>query len=204
MPVRVHVNGLTRPEDAELAAACGADAFGIFFWPQSSSSVSVSQAREIVSALPADALTIGMFVDAVGRTVERTLSQTGIKMALLAGSEDPEYCRRFRGRCAKVIRVRSLASLEQMAHYECSFFVLDGDPAVHSGVREVPFDFVLARRAKRWGKVVVSGGLTTENVASVIRTTRPWGVEISSGVESAQGMKDPYKLERFIEICRLT
>jgi phosphoribosylanthranilate isomerase len=202
MPVRVHLNGLTRPEDAEKAAALGVDAFGIFFWPQSSSSVSVTQAREIVSAVPDDALTIAMFVDAVGRTVERTLSQAGIKMALFAGSEDPDYCRRFSGRCSKVIRVRSSASLEQMALYECAFFVLDGDPAVHAGAREVSFDFLLARSAKRWGKVVISGGLNTQNVASVIRTTRPWGVEISAGVESAQGIKDIDRLERFIDICR--
>lgn len=202
MPVRVHVHGLTRPQDAEAAAAAGAAAFGCFFWPQSNSSVSVSQAKEIVSVLPPEALTYGMFVDAVSTVVERTLEQTGIKMALFAGSEDPDYCRRFAGRYSKVIRVRSLHSLDQMARYECPFYVLDGDPAVHTGVREVPFDFVLARRAKRWGKIVVSGGLNLENVEAVVRNTRPWAAEVSSGVESVQGIKDPSKLRRFIEICQ--
>lgn len=202
MPVRVHVNGLTRPQDAELAYQAGADGFGIFFWPQSNSSVGIPEAKEIVAALPSDTLTIGMFVNAVSRVVERTLEQTGIKMALFAGGEDPDYCRHFADRHSKVIRVRNLASLDQMTRYECPFFVLDGDPAVHTGVREVPFDFILARRAKRWGNVVVSGGLNLDNVESVAKNIRPWGVEVSTGVESVQGVKDPDKLRRFIEICR--
>ena len=147
-------------------------------------------------------MTIGMFVDAVARTVERTLEQSGTKIALFAGGEDPDYCKRFAGRFAKVIRVRGIPSLEQLSTYDCPFYVLDGDPAVHAGVREVPFDFMLARRAKRWGKVVVSGGLTIDNVVSVVQTARPWAVEVSTGVESGQGMKDPRKLQRFIEACK--
>lgn len=202
MTVRVHVSGLTRPEDAVAAAAAGADAFGLVFWRLSSSSVSIEQAKEIVAALPRDALVIGTFVDAVGRTVERTLEQTGVKMALFAGSEDPDYCKPFAGRYVKVIRVRHLASLEAIAAYDCPFFVLDGDPAVHAGVREVPFDILLARRAKRQGKVVVSGGLTIDTVAETIRQCRPWGVEVSAGVEAAQGLKDAAKLARFIELAR--
>lgn len=201
MPVRVHVNGLTRPEDAEAAAAAGVDAFGLLFWRQSSSSVSIARAKEIVAALPPDALTIGMFVDAVARTVERTLDQTGITMALFAGGEDPDYCKDFAGRYSKVIRARNLASLEKIASYECPFFVLDGDP-VHAGAREIPFDMTLARRAKRQGNVVISGGLDAESVAESIKACRPWGVEVSSAVEAAQGIKDARKLQRFVEACR--
>lgn len=201
MPVRVHVNGLTRPEDAEAAASAGADAFGLLFWRQSSSSVTIARAKEIVAALPKDALTIGMFVDAVARTVERTLDQTGIMMALFAGGEDPEYCKGFAGRYSKVIRARNLASLEKIALYECPFFVLDGDP-VHAGAREIPFDMTLARRAKRQGNVVISGGLDSESVADSIKACRPWGVEVSSSVEAAQGIKDARKLQRFVEACR--
>jgi phosphoribosylanthranilate isomerase len=202
MTVRVHINGLTRPEDASAAAEAGADAFGVFFWRQSRSSVSVPQAKEIVDALPPDALTIGMFVDAVSRTVDRTLEQTGVKMALFAGGEDPDYCAQFSGRYARVIRVKNIASLDEILRYDCPFHVLDGDPAVQAGVREIPFDLVLARRAKRFGNVVISGGLTPENVAKAVASCRPWGVEVSSGVESVQGIKDPRKLERFIEACR--
>jgi phosphoribosylanthranilate isomerase len=202
MPVRIHVNGLTRPEDAAAAASAGADAFGLLFWRQSSSSVSIARAQEIVAALPHDALTIGMFVDAVARTVERTLDQTGIKMALFAGGEDPEYCKGFEGRYAKVIRVRNIASLEAISSYDCPFYVLDGDPAVHAGAREIPFELSLARRAKRQGNVVISGGLDAESVAEAIKACRPWGVEVSSAVEAAQGIKDARKLQRFIDACR--
>ena len=189
MPVRVHINGLTRPQDAEAAAAAGADAFGLFFWPPSSNSVTVARAREIVGALPPDALTFGMFVDAMARVVERTLEQTGMSFALFAGNEDPEYCRLFTDRYAKVIRVRSLASLDEMARFDCPFFVLDGDPAVQVGVREIPFELVLARRAKRQGRVAISGGLTLETVADAVRVCRPWAVEVSAGVESTPGVK---------------
>lgn len=202
MTVRVHINGITRPEDAVLAVEAGADAFGVFFWPPSTSSVSIPQAKAIVDALPRDALTIGMFVDAVARTVERTLEQTGIKMALFAGGETPEYCARFEGRYSRVIRVKNLASIDEIARYDCPFYVLDGDPAVQAGTRELRFDLVLARRAKRKGNIVISGGLTPENVKKAAESCRPWGVEVSSGVEAVQGIKDPGKLKRFVEACR--
>jgi phosphoribosylanthranilate isomerase len=202
MPIRVHISGLTRPEDAGAAAAAGADAFGLVFWRQSSSSVSVEQAREIVAALPKGAMVIGSFVDAVPRTVERTLEQAGLTLALFAGDEDPDYCKPFAGRYVKVIRVRNMASLEAIEGYECPFFVLDGDPAVHAGVREVPFDVLLSRRAKRQGKVVISGGLTHDTVTDAIRSCRPWGVEVSACVEAAQGIKDAAKLARFVALCR--
>jgi phosphoribosylanthranilate isomerase len=202
MTVRVHINGLTRPEDAEMAAAAGVEAFGLFFWRISSSAVTIPRAKEIVAALPRDALTIGMFADAVARTVERTLDQTGIKLALFAGNEDPDYCRLFAGRYVRVIRVKSLASLDALDVYECPFYVLDGDATMHQGARELPFDLMLARRAKRQGNVVIAGGLTPENVGDAVRACRPYGVEVSSGVESAQGVKDAAKLRRFVEAVR--
>lgn len=202
MTVRVYINGLTRVEDALAAAEAGADAFGVFFWRPSRSSVTIATAKEIADALPADALTIGMFVDAVARTVERTLEQTGIKMALFAGGEDPDYCARFAGRYSRVIRVKDLASIEEISRYDCPFHVLDGDPAVQAGTRELSFDLVLARRAKRKSNIVISGGLNPENVKKAVESCRPWGVEVSSGVESVQGIKAPDKMRRFIEACR--
>lgn len=202
MTVRVHINGLTRPEDAEAAAEAGADAFGLFFWRQSTSAVSIPQAREILAALPSNALTIGMFADAVARSVARTLEQTGVKLALFAGGEAPAYCEPFAGRYVKVIRVKNLSSIDEIDRYDCPFYVLDGDPAVQPGVRELPFDLVLARRAKRKGNIVISGGLTPENVVEAVKACRPWGVEVSSGVESAQGLKDRDKLRRFIDAVK--
>ena len=202
MTVRVHIAGLTRPEDAALAAAAGADAFGVSFWPQSTSSVDIPRAREIVAALPANAMTTGMFVDAVASVVEKTLEGTGIKLALFAGAEDPAYCRRFAGRYVKVVRVRALPDLEEMSRFDCPFFVLDGDPVVSPGVRDIPFDMNLARRAKRLGKVVVAGGLTIDTVAAAVSAGRPWGVEVSSAVESVQGIKCPDRLRRFIEAAK--
>ena len=202
MPVRVHINGLTRPEDAAAAAAAGVEGFGIFFWPQSSSSVTIAQAQAIVAALPPDALTMGLFVDAMARVVDRTLERTGIALPVFAGSEDEEYCRPFAGRYAKVIRLRSLASLENFSRFDCPFFVLDGEPAVQGGAREIPFDFNLARRARRLGRIVVSGGINLDNVTEVITTCRPWAVEVSAGVESSQGIKDARKIQRLVEICK--
>ncbi len=202
MAVRVHIAGLTRPEDAAAAAAAGADAFGISFWPQATSSVDVERAQEIVAALPRDAFVYGMFVDAVASVVERTLERTGVALALFAGTETPEYCRPFVGKYARVVRVKDLASLEVMSRYECPFYVLDGDPAVQGGGREVAFDLNLARRAKRQGKVVLSGGLTVDSVAAAVRVARPYGVEVSAGVESTLGVKDPRRLRRFIEAAK--
>lgn len=202
MSLRVHVAGITRPEDAAAAAAAGADAFGISFWPQATSSIDVERAREIVAALPREALVYGMFVDAVASVVERTLERTGVGLALFAGNEDPEYCRPFAGRYVKVVRVKDLASLEGMTRYECPFYVLDGDPAVHVGGREVSFDLNLARRAKRHGNVVLAGGLTADTVAAAIRVARPYGVEVSSAVETTLGIKDPRRLRRFVEAAK--
>jgi len=203
MTARVHIVGLTRPEDAAAAAEAGADGFGVSFWPLSTSSIDVARACEIVAALPRDALTMGMFVDAVPRVVERTLEKTGIQLAVFAGTEDPAYCRGFEGRYVKVVRVRDLASIEQIKEHACPFFVLDGDAAVHPGVREIPFDLNLARRAKRLGKVVVAGGLTAETVGSAVRAARPYGVEVSAGVESAPGVKELRLLRRFLEAAKV-
>jgi phosphoribosylanthranilate isomerase len=147
-------------------------------------------------------LVYGMFVDAVASVVEKTLDGSGITYALFAGAEDPDYCRRFAGRYIKVVRVKSLASLEEMTRFECPFYVLDGDAAVQSGVREIRIDPTLARRAKKHGKVVMAGGLTADNVAAAVRAARPWGVEVSAGVEAGQGVKDPARMRKFIEAAK--
>ena len=80
--------------------------------------------------------------------------------------------------------------------------MLDGDPPVHAGAREIPFDMNHARRAKRKGSIVISGGLTVDTVAAAIKACRPYGVEVSTSVESVQGMKDSILLQRFVEACK--
>lgn len=201
--MRVKICGITRPEDAQLAAQAGADAIGLVFWAQSKRAVSVALAQEICRALPPFVSAVGLFVNPEPDWVETVVAQVPLDILQFHGDESPAFCESWQRPYIKAFRVESAAQLRaDMARYASARAVLLD--AVHDGQfggtgatfdwEQVPADLA--------GKVVLAGGLNADNVASGIQALQPCAVDVSSGVESEPGIKDASKIQRFIQAAR--
>jgi phosphoribosylanthranilate isomerase len=200
MQVRVKICGITNPGDAEAAVDSGADALGFVFFQGSPRCISPQNAAAIIKNLPSFVTTIGVFVDDKPDNIEKIASLSGIDVIQLHGEEPPEACA-FSRRIIKAIRVKSLESLDPLVHYKdvVSAFLLDTfTPDVFGGTGQI-FNWDIAVEAKQFGKIILAGGLTPDNVADAVKRTRPYAVDVSSGVESAKGKKDHQKMKLFIE-----
>jgi phosphoribosylanthranilate isomerase len=195
--VRVKICGVTRLEDGLAAARLGADAVGFNFWPRSKRYVAPAAAAAIVARLPAAVATFGVFVDPTRAELEEALAVSGVGVAQLHGDEPPALCLGLGVPVVKAIRVRDGRDLAQLASYEVRAFLLDSASAGYGGSGE-RFDWALAAEAARELPVLLAGGLTAENVAEAVRTVRPLGVDVASGVESSPGVKDVARMELFI------
>ena len=195
----VKIEGITSEEDALLAVAMGADALGFVFAP-SPRQMAPNRVRDILTRLPPEILTIGVFRDQTPSEVVRIVHSTGLKAAQLHGRETPEVTRAVRQQVGLVIRGLPAGdpALEHWDEFGADALVLD---APRPGSGEV-FDWSLADGVPLNRKVILAGGLTPENVADGIRAVRPWGVDVATGVESSPGRKDPVKLRRFIQAAR--
>ncbi|MGD0016470.1 MAG: phosphoribosylanthranilate isomerase [Verrucomicrobiia bacterium] len=205
MSVKIKICGITNLDDARLAAELGADALGFVFYPKSLRRVTLEQAASICKALPPFVATVGVFVNATQREIESALAPRGAGLTILQfhGDESPEFCRKFAARTIKAIRVQDEDSLRAAAEYDVDALLLDTYTEAERGGTGSTFDWSIAVRAKEIGlPIILSGGLTTANIHEAIRKVRPYAVDVSSGVESEPGRKDPEKLRRFIELCK--
>jgi len=181
---------------AVVAASAGADAIGLVFAP-SRRQVTVEQARRIAAELPPFVTKVGVFVDEDRTRVLEIADACGLDMLQLHGLEPPEYCAAFRIPIIKAIRVRDARSLEAMRKYRVAAFLLDSyDPDLAGGAG-IAFKWDLASGVRASAPVILSGGLTTENVGDALETVQPYAVDVSSGVET-NGRKDHGKLRAFI------
>ncbi len=198
--MRTKICGITRIEDALAAVQAGADALGFVFAP-SPRRLTPAAAAGIVRELPPFVTTVGLVVDEDPRPV---LEHCPLDVLQFNGSEAPEWVAACGRRAIKAFRIRAAADLDRLAEYDCACgFLLDAFvPGIAGGTgQRFPWD--LALEAKRFGKpVIVAGGLTPENVGECIRTTQPYGVDVSSGVETAPGIKDPKRLRAFLAAVR--
>jgi len=199
MRTRIKICGITRVEDARTAVHLGADAIGLVFYAPSPRCVSVEQARAIIAAIPPFVSAVGLFVDPESAYVESVLQGCHLNLLQFHGDEAPDFCGRFQVPYIKAARVRAGVDLVQyLAPYAAAQgWLLDAyHEQLHGGTGEsfdwnlIPHD--LAR------PVILSGGLTPENVGAAVRLVRPWAVDVSSGVEAAIGVKDAAKIAAFI------
>jgi phosphoribosylanthranilate isomerase len=198
--VWVKICGITRPEDAALAAEAGADALGFNFWHASPRSLEPERARQIIVGLPPEVTPVGVFVDSALDELRAVAELCGLRVVQLHGQESPDYCKKTGLEVIKAIRVRDEESLKALDDYDVFAFLLDAYMETQPGGTGRGFDHRLVERAKARGRpVIVAGGLKPETVASVIRATRPFGVDVASGVEASPGVKDPKKVRAFIE-----
>ncbi|HEX9180540.1 MAG TPA: phosphoribosylanthranilate isomerase [Burkholderiales bacterium] len=200
---RVKICGITRPEDAIAAARSGADAIGLMFYPPSPRCVTPEQARRIVAAVPPFVTLVGVFVDPAPEEVRAVLSRVPLHLLQFHGDEAPEFCAGFGFDYIKAARVRPGLDLVQYAarHGAARGLLLDAYvPGSHGGTGQ-SFDWALIPRDLPL-PLVLSGGLDASNVAEAVRRLRPWAVDVSSGVESARGIKDPVRISAFIRGVR--
>jgi len=202
---RVKICGITRPADGHAAANAGADAIGLVFYPPSPRYLSVERAREIRDALPPFVQTVALFVNADAPQVSQVIGRVHPAMLQFHGEEQPDFCAQFGLPYVKAYRVRSgvtsgASALEYLRPFSrAAAWLFDSHVPEYGGVGE-SFDWSLVPSTDK--PAILSGGLSVANVAEAIRRVRPWGVDVSSGVESAKGIKDAAKIAAFIAEVR--
>jgi phosphoribosylanthranilate isomerase len=198
---RVKICGLTALEDAHLAADLGAWALGMIFWPDSPRSCSIEQAEAIGAQLHRRVELAGVFVNASLDHVAETADICRFTLLQLHGDEGPSYCqeaaRRTGCRVIKAARVRDAADVQAIRAYRTDFHLLDTHSERAPGGTGESFDWELARLHPGDPPLILSGGLTADNVGQAIAAVRPFGVDSASGTEAEPGRKDPAKLTAF-------
>jgi phosphoribosylanthranilate isomerase len=198
---RVKICGITRLEDAELAASLGAWAIGFILWPGSKRAVDPARAAGIAQVLRRRVDLVGVFVNPTLDEVTAAAEALHLTHVQLHGDEGPAFCaevgRRTGAKVIKAVAVRSGADLQALARFRTDLHLLD---AGAGGGRAWDWALVAGRRSSV--PAILAGGLTPENVAAGIAAVRPWAVDVASGVEAAPGVKDPAKLEAFFAAAR--
>lgn len=202
MRTRIKICGITRAEDARAAAAAGADAIGLVFYPPSPRFLSVERAVQVRDALPPFVQSVALFVNPDAAQVAQVLGRVKPAMLQFHGDETPEFCAQFGAPYIKACRVRDgVDLLEYLRPFTGAAGWLADAYVEGYGGFGTSFDWSVVP-AERPRPLILSGGLARENVRAAIRRVRPWGVDVSSGVESAKGIKDAARIAAFIAEVR--
>ncbi len=195
---RIKICGITREQDLQAAVAAGTDAVGFVFYPQSPRHLDIERAAALVRQVPPFVTRVGLFVNPDPHLLAATLAAVPIDIVQYQGDETPEFCERFGRPYVKVARMRPGLDLVEFARAYPSArgLLLDAYVDSYGGAGQT-FDWSLVPQGLPL-PVVVAGGLTVDNVGAAIRQLRPWGVDVSSGVETAKGIKDAEKINAFV------
>jgi len=204
MHTKVKICGITRLPDALAAVEAGADALGFMFYEGSKRNLSPAAAAAIIRALPPFVAKVGVFVNASAETVRAVVAECGLDTLQFHGEETPEFCRQFAPlKVIKAFRIQDAASLKPLPDFAVDAWLLDSYVAGQRGGTGERFNWELAAQAKELGRpVILAGGLTPENVADAVQQVWPFGVDVSSGVETAPGQKDAGLVQRFVGLVR--
>jgi phosphoribosylanthranilate isomerase len=199
---RIKVCGITRSEDLQAAVRAGADAIGLVFYPPSPRCLSLEKARALAAAVPPFVTPVALFVNAQAAEVREVLERVRPAMLQFHGEESPQFCAQFGVPYIKACRMKpGVDLLEYLRPFAgAAGWLLDSHVAEYGGVGE-SFDWSLVP-AERSHPIVLSGGLHSGNVREAVRRVRPWAVDVSSGVESAKGIKDAAKIAAFVAEVR--
>ena len=199
---RVKVCGITRHEDAELAVELGAWALGFILWPQSPRAADLGAAAGIAASLRRRVELVGVFVNPALEDVAHAAEELHLSHVQLHGDEGPAFCsevaRRTGAKVIKAMRISGEGEFRELERFHTDFHLLDTAARGLRGGTGETWDWALAARRRRRIPVILSGGLTAENVAAGIEAVDPWAVDVSSGVEAAPGIKDPDRLAAFM------
>jgi len=205
MRTRVKICGITKPEDAIQAARSGADAIGLVFYDASPRHVTVEQACEIVSVLPPFVTVVGLVVNSAESQIRHLIEQVPIGLLQFHGDESPEECALFGKPYIKAIRMKEGVDLiaAEKQFERAAGLLLDVFKTGEPGGTGERFDWSMIPQGLT-KPMVLAGGLNPDNVAGAVKKIRPYGVDVSSGVESEKGIKDRAKVARFIQAVRET
>ena len=203
MATRIKICGITRAQDAVTAAELGAHAVGLMFYEDSPRFVSVDQANKVIGVLPPFVTRVGVFVNPVEQQVHSILGALRLDLLQFHGDETPQFCARFGIPYIKAVRVRKGMDLLQYAsrYHDAKGLLLDAHSESAYGGTGEAFDWSLIPGNLPL-PIILSGGLNAANVARAISQVRPWAVDVSSGVESAKGIKDADKIAAFVQAVR--
>ena len=202
MRIHIKICGITNPDDALLSEKSGASAVGFIFYPHSPRVVEPETAGLISDALGPFIARVGVFVDEDPGRVMDIVKTAHLTAVQLHGSESPDYVKSIKGvHCIKAFRVRKDFDPKVLGSYNSTTFLLDTyDESGYGGTgKTFDWDCASACKQKEYGRIILAGGLTKDNIRDAIRTVGPWGVDVSSGVEERPGKKDPEKLKAFFD-----
>jgi phosphoribosylanthranilate isomerase len=199
----VKICGLTRPADARLAVKCGATALGMIFWPGSPRAVTLEQARTIAEEAPESVLTVGVFVNPSREELDAVMTDVPLGAVQLHGDESPAFVRTLPWPVIKGLGVPADDQLPDVDRWDPGVrILLDALDPVRRGGTGRSVDWTRAATLARRRPVILAGGLHADNVAAAIGEVAPAGIDVSSGVESAPGIKDGMKLEALFRALR--
>lgn len=200
--IKVKICGITNLEDAIFACECGADLLGFIFYKKSPRYITPEKAYSIISKLPSSVEKVGVFVNELPDTINMIVEIAGLTAVQLHGEEPPEWIKEIKSFVIKAIRVKEKKDIREIKRYNSiRVFLLDSFTQSYGGSGK-SFNWEIAKEAKKYGRIILSGGLTPENVAEAIRMVKPYGVDVSSGVERKPGKKDREKVREFIRAVR--
>ena len=200
---KIKICGITNSEDASYAVDLGTDALGFVFYKESPRYVSKEVARDIICSLPPFVSTVGVFVNENEERINEISQFCSLDIIQLHGNESPDFCAKFNKRLIKALRIEEGVDLEFISLYNVCAILFDTYYKEIYGGGGKAFNWQLASVAKGYAKrVILAGGLNPDNVFNAIQMVKPYGVDVSSGVEYEPGKKDYNKLKKFIKIAK--
>jgi phosphoribosylanthranilate isomerase len=200
-PYFIKICGITTIEDAVAAVEAGATAIGLNFYPKSKRYIEPEKAKAIADAVRSKTAVVGIFVNHSQESVRQIASSVKLTFCQFHGDEKPELVNSF-SNAIKSFRINNSLRNIDFDEYQCNSFLLDTLSETKYGGTGKTFNWLLAREANAFGKIILAGGLNAENVKQAIETAQPWGVDVSSGVEDEPGKKDHKKIYQFIHNAR--
>jgi phosphoribosylanthranilate isomerase len=200
--MKIKICGITNAADARLCVECGVDALGFIFVERTPRYVTPDAASRIIATLPPFVTAVGVFWDHAPGHVKAVAEQCGLSALQFHGEESPEDLQEYRLPVIKTLKVAAAADLERMAGYRVAAFLLDSPSRWSEGEARPPIPWEVAAEAARRHPVLLSAGLTPDNVAEAARRVRPYGVDVNSGVEARPGQKDERRVRRFVAAAR--
>jgi phosphoribosylanthranilate isomerase len=210
--VKVKICGITNLEDAKSAAEVGADAIGFIFYKESPRYIPVQKAADIIRAIPPFVLTVGVFVNETPEIIHEAVKRCNLSLVQLHGDETPEFCGSLNLRAIKAIRVFREEDLKPIDAFPVEGILVDSYQPGQFGGTGLAINWKILKGISKCGTgcppktrpVILSGGLTPQNVEEAIETVSPYAVDVSSGVEKEPGKKDREKMKQFIQNARGT
>ncbi len=200
MRTRIKICGITRLEDANCAVDCGVDALGFMFYEPSKRFIDIHSAATICRLLPPCVSKVGVFVNASMDEVLEAQEACGLDVLQFHGEETPEWCQQFTAKTMKAFRVGGAESLEALRAFDVDAWLVDSYQPGERGGTGHSFQWDLLSCIRPYAKpLFLAGGLTPDNIQEAIGEVQPFGVDVSSGVESAPGRKCPDKIARFVK-----